>query len=118
MPSPNLKRMRLISVIWGLVMLILVVGLTIIGMMYKSNVQKYKDAEQALVSAAKKHLEEKSVEIDNSIKYSKEELADELDATQKEILNECDAYVKVEKKKNTYDYKGYIKCDKYKTRNY
>ena len=25
---------------------------------------------------------------------------------------------KVETKKNTYDYKGYIKCDKYKTRNY
>ena len=118
MRNPNLRRMRLISVIWGLLMLILVVGLTIIGMIYKSNVQKYKDVEQALVNAAKKNVEDKSIEIDNSIKFTKEELENEIDEKQKEILKDCEGYAKVEKKKNIYDYKGYIKCDNYKTRNY
>ena len=118
MHNPNLRRMRLVSIIWGLVMFILVVGLTIIGMIYKSNVQKYKNVEQALVNAARKNVEDKSIEIENSIKFTKEELENEIDEKQKEILKDCEGYAKVEKKKNIYDYKGYIKCDKYKTKNY
>ena len=118
MPSPNLRRMRLISIIWSLVMLILVVGLTIIGLIYKNNTKKYKEAEVSIVSSAKKYVEDKSIEIDTPVKFTKEELDSELEEKTKELLSKCEAYVKVEKKKSTYDYKGYIKCDKYKTRNY
>ena len=118
MPSPNLRRMRLISIIWGLVMFILVAGLTVVGVMYKNNTKKYKEIESTLVEAAKKYLEDKSLEIDDNIKLLKEELEPEIPDDKKESLNECDAYVKVEKKKSTYDYQGYIKCAKYKTKNY
>ena len=118
MPSPNLRRMRLISIVWGLVMILLVVGLTVVGIIYKNNTQKYKDAESSLVSSAKKYVEDQSIEIDSQVKFTKEELDSELEEKTKELLSNCDAYVKVEKKKSTYDYKGYIKCEKYKTRNY
>ena len=40
--SPDLKRMRRVSIIWGSIMLLLVIGVTILGFVYKNETKKYK----------------------------------------------------------------------------
>ena len=114
----NYKKMRMISFVWGFVLVSLVLGLTIIGLIYKKESKEYKDFESLLVDKANVYITERNLEFD-SIKITGEELIDAgLLDTLKVKDNECDAFVIVKNDSSKYLYKSYIKCDKYKTKGY
>ena len=114
----NYKKMRMISFVWGFVLVSLVLGLTIIGLIYKKESKEYKDFESILVDKANVYITERKLEFD-SIKITGEELVEAgLLDTLKVKDNECDAFVIVKNDSSKYLYKAYIKCDKYKTKGY
>ena len=114
----NYKKMRMISFVWGFVLVSLVLGLTIIGLIYKKESKEYKDFESFLVDKANVYITERKLEFD-SIKITGEELVEAgLLDTLKVKDNECDAFVIVKNDSSKYLYKAYIKCDKYKTKGY
>ena len=51
------KRMKVISVVWGLILVLLVIGLTVIGFVYKHESEVYKEYEELLVKQATTILE-------------------------------------------------------------
>ena len=49
----DLKKMRMISYVWGSVLFLLVGGLTAIGFVYKNKIKKYEELENKLESNVK-----------------------------------------------------------------
>ncbi len=110
MQSVNLKQMRRISVVWGIIMFLLVVGVTIIGIIYKNETKEYKKFETELLEKAENYL------IGNDLnKVSISELKEQ-NIIETSIVNEkeCEGYIL----KKDEEYKAYVKCGKYKTKGY
>ncbi len=115
----DLKRMRRISYIWGIVLFLLVSFLTVIGFVYKNKIKKYEALEEKLESVAKSYVDQNFLYPSSSIVVTYEELKssgmiDELKVDDEE----CDGYEVVSHVNNTFKYKAYVKCDNYKTKNY
>ncbi len=112
-----MKKMKRISIIWGIVALLLFTSLTVIGLMYKSKTEKYKNFERVLVEATKTYTATDfnfPVNGENIvIKMSELEEANLLSTTKVED-HECSGYVIVSFK-NVTEYKAYVSCDKYTT---
>ncbi len=108
--SPDLKKMHKISVIWGCIMFLLVIGVTIVGFVYKNETKKYKTFEKTIVDQASTYLKN-----NNLTKASLEELI-ENDAVQltEEYQKQCTGYVTLKNE----NYKSYIKCQNYQTKGY
>ena len=117
----ELKKMKIISYIWGSVLLILVGGLTGIGFVYKNKIKKYEELENKLADNIKIYVDEKFIypEEGKNIKITYQELKsnDAIDNLNIED-EECDGYGIVLHDKNTFKYETYIKCKEYKTKNY
>ena len=117
----DLKKMRIISYIWGGTLFILVAGLTAIGFMYKGKVKKYEELEQKLETSVKQYVDQKFIypEEDKNIKITYQELKAE-NAIDNLTINdeECDGYGIVTHDGATFKYETYIKCKDYKTKNY
>lgn len=108
--SPDLKRMRRVSIIWGSIMLLLVIGVTILGFVYKNETKKYKAFEKSIVEQATTYLKN-----NNLTEASLEELIEnEVIELTEDYQKQCDGYV-IQKKDN---YKSYIKCQNYQTKGY
>lgn len=121
MNNSSVRQMRRLSIIWGLMLFLIVGLLTTFGIIYNNKNKLYKDMEKSLVAASKKY-------VDQSFSYPEE--GKELQITyatlkdsgfiKKIAVNkkECDGYVIVKKKSGAYNYKGYVKCPEYQTKNY
>ncbi len=117
----NLKQMHRISVIWGIVLVLLVTGLTAIGFLYKNKSKDYKEMENKLVNFAEKYVEAKFLypEENQSLRITLDDLKsnDYLEELKKDD-DVCDGYVVVSHDGFVYHYKGFVKCPKYTTKNY
>lgn len=119
--SVSLKQMKKISIIWGLIMVIIVILLIILGIIFNKKNKVYTDMEDNLVEATKKYVEKSFAypKDDDELRVSYTQLKesgliDEISINK----NECDGYVIVKNNNLVYEYKGYVKCPEYKTKNY
>ena len=62
MKQVDLKHMRKISIIWGIIMFLLIIGVTAIGIIYKSETKNYKKFETELANKAKDYIIDHSYE--------------------------------------------------------
>lgn len=121
MQEVNLKQMHRLSIAWGIILVGIMALLTVFGIIFNKKNKVYKDMEDALVDATEKYVEK-------SFAYPKDnkELKVEYDTlkndgfidTLKIGKDECDGYVIVKKNELVYEYKAYVKCKEYKTKNY
>jgi len=118
----DLKQMKKISYIWGFLLVLLVVGLTIIGFIYKNKSSDYKKLEDQLVESAKKYVDAKFLYPDDkaSMKISFEDMKNDgfIEELKKDDENVCDGYVLVSNNGMVFQYKGFVKCPKYTTKDY
>lgn len=117
----ELKRMKRISFIWGIFLVLLVVLLTIFGFVYKYKSADYKKVEEQLVETAKKYVEVKFLYPDekSSVKITLDEMKQDGYAEDlKKDDDLCDGYVILSHDGFVYQYKGYIKCSNYTTKDY
>lgn len=115
-----MKRLKIVSVVWGILVVLLFSGLTTIGFIYKKKTAKYKKLEDRLVEVTKKYT---------ATDFNFPKNGDEIIITYKELeerglikelkvdKQKCDGYVKLTFNGVT-EYKGFIKCEKYKTHNF
>ncbi len=117
----DLKQMKRISIIWGVLLLLIVIGLTIVGFVYKSKASSYKQLENDLVSVTEKYVEAKFLypSENQSINIYLSELQEDgyIESLKKDN-DECDGYVKLYHDGFAYQFKGYITCPKYTTQGY
>ena len=117
----DLKKMRMISYIWGTVLFLLVGGLTTIGFVYKNKITKYEELENKLADNMKNYVDEKFIypEEGKNIKITYQELKSN-DAIDNLNIDdeECDGYGIVLHDGSIFKYETYIKCKEYKTKNY
>ncbi len=119
--NSDLKHMRRVSIIWGLLLVLIFGLLTTFGIIFNKKNKLYTDMEKDLEEATKKYVE-------RSFSYPKDK--EELKVTYTELKDSklieelkvekepCDGYVIVKKNDLVYKYKGYVKCPDYKTKNY
>ena len=115
----DLKKMRLISILWGLVLFGIVLVLTIFGFIYKKESQEYKEFENLIEEKAREYVEKNGIDVDSNFKITLTTLKEEgyiLTSFVKE--EDCEGYVEVSSKKNLEKYDAFISCKKYKTRGY
>lgn len=108
--------MKKILYVWIAVAVLLVCGLTFIGFNIKKQDKPYTDYEKKLVFAAQSYMGQYISEMPSSsttVSYKKLN-----EAGLVEENKDCDGYVLIKKKISTFDYKAYIKCDKYTTNGY
>lgn len=116
-----MKQMKKLSIVWGLILVSIVVLLTIFGILFNKKNKVYTDMEKSLVNATQKYVEK-------SFAYPKDndELRVDYDQLKESGLidklevndNKCKGYVIVKKNELVYEYKGYVNCKDYKTKNY
>lgn len=119
MKSVDLKKMRLISIVWGLVLFLMVFSLTTFGFYYKKQTKAFKDFEKKLTMIVEEYTKEKALLDKDDLIITIEELKEE-NKIETRVVNEkvCEGYVVVTYKNEKYTYSPYIKCGKYKTKNY
>ncbi len=118
-----MQEMKRLSIIWGIIMVLIFAGLTAFGFFYTKQNKEYKKWEEKLSEAAKKYVEidylYDKAEQKEGVKISLEDLKKEKLIEDIKIKgNTCDAYAKVTYNGAVYNYKGYVKCDKYQTKGY
>ena len=119
MKSPSIKRMHTISVVWGIILVLMVSGLTAIGFVYKYQSKPYKELEETLKQSAMKYVDKKALLSDSDLKISVGELLQEEMIESTNVKEKpCEGYVLVKKVREHYEYESYIKCEKYKTKGY
>ena len=115
-----MNRLKMVSVVWTIVVILLFTFLTTLGFIYKEKTKKYKKLEAKLVEVTKKYTSSNFNFADNG----KEEIITFKELKDNGLINKlevkgqkCNGYVEVTFK-NVTKYKAYIKCDKYKTHNF
>lgn len=117
----KLKNIHKYTFLWGLIVLLLFASLTAFGFMYKRKNSEYKSLENEMVEATKKYVDANFLypQDGDTLEVSYDELIvnEYLDS---DLLNEknCIGYVLVKKSNGVFDYKSYLSCDSYKTKNY
>ncbi len=117
----NLKQMNRVSIIWGGILFSLVVLLTVFGFLYKSKTIEYRQLEEKLINISEKYVEAKFLypEEKQALKITLEELKNEGYIDELKNGNEnCDGYVILSHDGFVFNYKGFIKCSKYTTKDY
>lgn len=111
-----MERMRRLTIVWGIVMIIIFGSLTTFGLVYKKQVKAYKDKELELEEFAKKYVNDNLLNNETeTIHITKEELLDFSHMEEVKVGEDiCDCYVKVK----DYNFKAYLKCASYETKGY
>lgn len=116
-----MKQMRRISVFWGIILILIVAVLTIIGINFNKPNKVYTDMEDYLVEAAKKYVEQSFLypQDNKELRITHNELKDSGFIEKLEVdNNQCIGYVIVKNNELVYEYKGYVSCSDYQTKNY
>lgn len=111
----SLKRMKVISIIWGMFLVTLFIIVTIFAFKFKSNSKKYLGLGEEFSSKAKEYVEDNNLypEKSDNLKITKSDLIENGYLEELEINDDvCDGFVIVSYKDN-YEYKAYLKCNKY-----
>ena len=115
-----MKKIKVIYAVWAILIILLIALLTYIGFSYKSKLSPYKDLENSLSEAAKKYVE---------LKFLYPEDGEKLTINVDDIIKEgviknfsynnkaCSGYVELTYN-GVYNYKSFIKCDKYETKGF
>ena len=119
MKNLDLKKMHYISVIWGIIMLLLVLGLTIIAIIYKNETEEYKAFEKTLEEKTQEYIETNGLYPSNKVSYTIEELLEEK-VVETNIVKDknCEGYVEIANNNQSFSYQAYVKCGTYKTLGY
>ena len=119
MNTTSIKKMHTIGIVWGIVFIIVLAGLTIIGFVYKSRVIPYKELEQKLKDTAVQYVEKKVGYSGSDMKVTVEELVKEGFIEELKVNDgSCEGYIVLKKVQEHYEQNSYIKCEKYKTKGY
>ncbi len=113
-----MDKMRKISIIWGSILVLLFIALTIFGIAIKNKDKGYKELENKMVEATKKYVELNFLypQGEDKVKVTDEELKGEKLIDELEYNNDkCEGYVLVYLDTMVYKYDAYIKCDNYVT---
>lgn len=117
----TLKKMKVISILWGMILFTLLILLVAASIIFKEKSKKYEEEENRFKEVVKSYVEDNNLYPDKnkSLKVEDSELID-ANLMESIIVNndECRGYVIITNKKNNYEYKAYIKCKKYITGNY
>ena len=117
-----MKQMKVISVLWGALLIGCLGVLTFLGFKLKDKDLKYRELEKKLENAAEKYVEAYSYypQGEDKLKITWDDLVSS-DIIKKEDLDEdqcTDAYVVVYLKDMVYEFDSYLKCENYTTKNY
>ncbi len=112
--------MKKILIIWFLISLLLVGGLTFIGINLKSKNKEYYELEDRIRNAAKDYYAQYPNELPiNEVIITDEKLIEHNFLNNLNYNNEiCRGYVLVKKTYLLHDYIPFIKCSNYNTKNY
>lgn len=111
----RLRRMKIISIIWGMFLVTLFIVITAFAFKFKNNSKKYLELANEFSKKAQKYVEDNNLypEKDSILKISRNDLIDNNYLEKLEIDDDkCDGFVIVNNKE-IYEYKAYLKCDKY-----
>lgn len=116
-----MNKMKMLSIVWGMIVVGIFVLLTVFGFMYKNKSSVYKELEEKLVEAEKKY-------VDSSFLYPEEKKTQKITAEElisKGFMDElkvndeiCEGYAVVSHETTVFTYKGYVKCKNYTTKGY
>ena len=109
-------KMKLVSLLWGFTLLAVIIILTCYGFYYKKQSKPYKDLESNLSLVGKTYYLNNNISLDTKVFLN--DLLDEkiIDSLNVEDDN-CTGYL-VASNDNGIEVKAYLKCNKYKTKNY
>ena len=116
-----MKKMKLLSFLWGLVLFAIFGLLTTFGILYNNKNKIYKDMEKTLVKATKKYVDSSFIYPKKDEKLRVDYMTLKENGLIKELAvgkNSCDGYVLVQNNDVVYKYKGFVKCRDYVTNNY
>lgn len=117
-----MKKMKVMQIVWGIMIIAIVGTLTFIGFFYNRKLNDYQKYEKTLKKACEQYIDKNFLyqEVDKKdYKVSMDTLVEEGLITETKVNdNECKGYVIVSKNGMVYEYKAYIDCDKYKTEGY
>ncbi len=117
----DMKKFKYLSVVWGMVVVTIFILLTIVGFAYKKNTSIYKEWEDKIKDATTKYVDAQFLYPDSKdpLKIEASTLIEEgyLDNI---VINdeECLGYGTVTYNGMVYEYKGYVKCSNYTTKDY
>ena len=115
-----MKQLKVISIVWGMLLLSIFLVLTFFALKWKSQTTPYFELEKNLVNATKSYYESaySYPEKGNIKKVTYDELK-ESEAIESLSVDddECDGYVIVSHN-NVIEYDAYLKCNNYTTKNY
>ena len=111
--------MKKIMIVWAFIAVVLVGGLTYLGLNIKKQNEPYKNLEAQLEKQAIALVGEKPSLLKSNSKLTIEDLKNngyEINS----IINGdvCDGYVLISQNLNFYKYESYIKCPNYMTKGY
>lgn len=116
-----MNKLQKMNIVWGIIVVIIFILLTVFGFSYKNKVKAYKELENKLVEAEKKYIDAHFLypASNEELKTLSSTLIEEgyLDGL---IINDetCDGYVIVSHESTVFEYKGYVSCSKYQTKGY
>ncbi len=116
-----MKKVHNYAIVWGIIVLIIIILLTIFGFVYKDKSKVYKDLEEKIVEAVKKYADAKFLypKSGENVKTTADVLIEEGFMEELKVGDEvCEGYVILSFKNSVYDYKGYVKCKNYVTKGY
>lgn len=116
-----MKQMKRLSIVWGLLLVAIVALLTTFGILFTKKNKIYTDMEDQLVKGTKKYVERSfDYPKDNKELRIEYKVLKEAGLVSKLSVDkvECDGYSIVKKNGLVYEYKGYVKCPDYTTKNY
>lgn len=118
MTNINLQRMHKISIIWGIIMMLLVLALTLIAISYKKETKEYKAFEIKLEEATKNYIEKDGLYPEEEMNLTLTELL-KLNVIETNVVKDktCQGYVDIKNDEQFFDYEAYIKCGNYETKN-
>ncbi len=115
-----MKNQKRLFILWGIIVVILIILLTVLGFMTTNKNKKYHELEDKLKVAAEKHSSDNFIfqEGVNNYKITSEELLETPYLDNLDIESDkCTGYVTITFDQ-VYEYKAYIKCNNYKTKGY
>ena len=117
----SMKNGNKYLILWGLLIAALISLLTTLGFAYKKKTDVYKKLEATLVEASKKYVDAKFLypQDDRILKVTSDVLLSENQIETMSVDNqECTGYVNVFRDGTIFNYKAFIKCDRYTTKGY
>lgn len=116
-----MNKMKKMYTIWGMIVVLVFVLLTVFGFLYKNKSNVYKTLEEKLVAAEKKYADAKFLYPQGSevVKVTAKEMIEygALDSLEQDGKI-CDGYATIQKNGTVYEFKGYVSCENYKTKGY